>query len=71
MSYNKRIHKIMEIMEMKNPNALWEYLFEDMSDTELDERLIALGEYWGQKCRKETADQVCAPDWVEDYKFWY
>ena len=68
MSYNKRIHKIME---MKNPNALLEYLFEDMSDTELDERIIALDEYWGQKFRKETSDQVCAPDWVEDYKLWY
>ena len=68
----KRIQRIHKIMEMKKPtDALVEYLFEDMSDTELDERLFALDEYWIQKYRKETADQDCAPDWVEDYKFWY
>ncbi len=48
----------------KGNDALTEYLFEDMTDTELDERLFALKEYWwDHQYRNETRDQECLPDW--------
>lgn len=66
-----REDQIKEIMKKGN-DALTEYLFEDMTDTELDERLFALKEYWwDHQYRNETRDQECLPDWCEDYKFWY
>ena len=65
--YLKQLDKIPWMSDSESIDALAEYLFGDMSNKEFDERMLAFDQWWFERQR----DEECAPDWYENYKFWY